>query len=115
MVLIFFLRMVLTPFKVISYPPNLVGASKGIHNMYVCMCNPFTDKDVKNALENPDICNTPAQIYKACAGGNGPNCGTCIHMVKDLIVDHQSTSALQKLIDDLPEVIVAEDEFVPAE
>ena len=76
--------------------------------MYVCMCNPFTDKDVKNALENPEVRNTPAQVYKACSGGNGPNCGTCIHFVKDMIVDHHSALGVQKIIDDLPEHTCAE-------
>lgn len=76
--------------------------------MYVCMCNPFTDKDVKSALENPDVRNTPAQIYKCCSGGESPNCGTCINAIKCMIVDHQATSALQKLIEDLPELTEAE-------
>lgn len=72
------------------------------HNMYVCMCNPFTDKDVKTALSNPDIRNTPAQIYKCCSGGQSPNCGSCICMVKDMIVDHHSALGVQKIIEDLP-------------
>jgi bacterioferritin-associated ferredoxin len=69
--------------------------------MYVCLCNPFTDKDVKTALENPEVRNTPAQVYKACAG-KGPNCGSCLCMVKDMIVDHQSALGVQKIIEDMP-------------
>ncbi len=72
--------------------------------MYVCMCNPFTDKDVKCALDNPEVRNTPAQIYKACSG-TGPNCGSCMCMIKDMIVDHQSANGVRKIKEDLPEVI----------
>ncbi|MFA5591767.1 MAG: (2Fe-2S)-binding protein [Micavibrio sp.] len=70
--------------------------------MYVCLCNPFTDRDVKSALENPAVPNTPAQIYKSCSGGAGPQCGSCLCMVKDMIVEHQSASGVQKLIGDIP-------------
>jgi len=70
--------------------------------MYVCLCNPFTDKDVKAALAHPDIRNTPAQIYKSCSGGVQPCCGSCVCVIKDMIVDHQSASGVQKIIDDLP-------------
>ena len=76
--------------------------------MYVCLCNPFSDRDVKTALENPDIRNTPAQIYKSCSGGKSPNCGSCMCMVKDMIVDHHSTLGVQKIIEDLPEIAAPE-------
>lgn len=76
--------------------------------MYVCLCNPFTDKDVKSALDNPDVRNTPAQIYKTCSGGNGPNCGSCMCVVKDMIVEHQSAIGVQKIIGDMPEFVEAE-------
>lgn len=75
--------------------------------MYVCLCNPFSDKDVKKALENPDIRNTPAQIYKACSG-TGPNCGSCMRTVKSMIVDHQSALGVQRLKEDLPELTEVE-------
>lgn len=71
--------------------------------MYVCLCNPFSDKDVTNALRNPDIRNTPAQIYKACSGGVKPCCGSCVYAIKDMIVDHHATLGVQRLKDDLPE------------
>ena len=79
--------------------------------MYVCMCNPFTDKDVKKALENCDIRNTPAHIYKACSGGNTPQCGTCIHTIKDLIVDYHSSLGVLKLIEDMPELADLQSEY----
>jgi len=75
--------------------------------MYVCLCNPFSDKDVKRALENPEIRNTPAQIYKACSG-TGPNCGSCMCTVKSMIVEHQSALGVQRLKEELPELTEAE-------
>lgn len=75
--------------------------------MYVCLCNPFSDKDVKKALACPDTRNTPAQIYKACAG-TGPNCGSCMCTIKDMIVDHQSAIGVRKLKEELPELTEAE-------
>ncbi len=81
--------------------------------MYVCLCNPFTDKDVKAALEDPCVRNTPAQIYKKCSGGTGPNCGSCLCQVKDMIVEHQSALGVQKIKEDLPGL--AETEFQSAE
>ncbi|PZQ47887.1 MAG: hypothetical protein DI551_02680 [Micavibrio aeruginosavorus] len=80
--------------------------------MYVCLCNPFTDKDVQKALEAPEIRNTPAQIYKACAG-TGPNCGSCLCTVKSMIVDHQSALGVQKIIEELP--VLSESETIAAE
>lgn len=85
--------------------------------MYICMCNPFTDKDVTKALENPDVKNTTAHIYKECSGGNGPSCGTCINAIKGMIVDHQSAIGVERLKQDLPEYAAeefTEDEFIEA-
>lgn len=81
--------------------------------MYVCLCNPFTDKDVKSALENPEVRNTPAQIYKTCSGGKGPNCGSCMCFVKDMIVDHHAALGVQRLKEDLPDY--TDSEIVSAE
>lgn len=57
--------------------------------MYVCLCNPFTDKDVKSALESPAIRKTPGQVYKACSGGQKPCCGTCLCLVRDIVNAHK--------------------------
>lgn len=86
--------------------------------MYVCICNPFTDKDVKNALENPDVRNTPAQVYKCCSGGERPNCGNCLCEIKDMIVEYQSTIGVERLKENLPDYAAeefTEDEFALAE
>ena len=103
-ILIYHLRIVLIRFIVPIFRQITGRPYEGDHNMYVCICNPFTDKDVKSALEDPCVKNTPAQIYKTCSGGNGPHCGSCMNMVKNLIVDHQSAIGVQRLIEDLPEI-----------
>lgn len=55
--------------------------------MYICMCNPFTDKDVKNALQNDGVKKTAAGVYKACSGGEQPCCGTCMCMIKSMVAE----------------------------
>ncbi len=55
--------------------------------MYVCLCNPFTDKDVQNALSDASVKKSPAQIYKACSGGEQPCCGTCLCMIREMVGD----------------------------
>lgn len=55
--------------------------------MYVCLCNPFTDKDVQNALSDSSVKKSPANIYKACSGGQQPCCGTCLCMIRDMVGD----------------------------
>lgn len=58
--------------------------------MYICMCNPFTDKDLDGALKNEAICNKASALYKACSGGENPNCGNCICEIKGRIDAHNS-------------------------
>lgn len=80
--------------------------------MYICMCNPFTDKDVKRALENPSTPNKTSTIYKEASDGQTPCCGTCICAIQDMIVDHQSAKGVQDIKDNIepaktPELIDA--------
>lgn len=61
--------------------------------MYICLCNPFTDKDVKTALEDTSTGRkTPGKVYKACSGGQKPCCGTCICMLKDMVANHNAAA-----------------------
>lgn len=71
--------------------------------MWVCHCNAFTDKDVKTALDDPEVRNTVPCVYKACSGGKNPNCGSCLRTVKDMVVNHQSALGVRKIIEDMPE------------
>jgi bacterioferritin-associated ferredoxin len=58
--------------------------------MYVCLCNPFTDKDVANVLRDASVRKTTAHVYKACAGGEKPCCGSCLCVIKDMVAHHQN-------------------------
>lgn len=53
--------------------------------MYVCMCNPFTDKDLNRVLNDSSIPKTPAQVYKAASNGETPQCGTCLCMIREMV------------------------------
>jgi bacterioferritin-associated ferredoxin len=53
--------------------------------MYICLCNPFTDKDLDGALENETVMKKTSHVYKACSGGEKPCCGTCICEINDRI------------------------------
>lgn len=57
--------------------------------MYVCLCNPFTDKDVKRVLDSGTVKKTPGAVYKACSGGVKPCCASCTCMVKDIMQAHE--------------------------
>lgn len=62
--------------------------------MYVCLCNPFTDRDVKAALEDKSLTRkTAGTIYKACSGGQKPCCGSCVCMLKEMVANHEASLA----------------------
>lgn len=56
--------------------------------MYVCLCNPFTDKDVKRVLDSGAVRKTPGAVYKACSGGVKPCCASCVCTVRDIMDAH---------------------------
>lgn len=62
--------------------------------MYICMCNPFTDKDLDGALENDAVEKKASAIYKACTGGEQPCCGTCICEIRSRINTHNQQNEL---------------------
>lgn len=47
--------------------------------MYICLCNGYTDRQVRNAAPR---CATVADVYRAL--GAPPRCGKCVPMVADL-------------------------------
>jgi len=61
--------------------------------MYVCTCNPFSDKTVKTAFDQAAAKServTLSQIYRQCSSGqeiNG-NCHACAPMLADMVRDH---------------------------
>jgi bacterioferritin-associated ferredoxin len=58
--------------------------------MYICMCNPFTDKDLDGALKDEKVAKKTSAVYKACSGGEKPCCGTCICEIRDRIEAHNN-------------------------
>lgn len=62
--------------------------------MYICICNPFTDKDLDAALENDSVPKKASQIYKACSGGVKPCCGTCVCEIRERLDAHNTKTLL---------------------
>ena len=62
--------------------------------MYICLCNPFSDRDVQDYLkENPDCPATAGKVYRACSGGQSPQCCTCLQTLKDMLSEHKTAQA----------------------
>lgn len=56
--------------------------------MMVCLCHPFSDKKVKEHLSAQSKGCTVARTYKACSGGEKPQCCTCLETVKEMVKAH---------------------------
>jgi bacterioferritin-associated ferredoxin len=56
--------------------------------MYVCICNPFRDKDVTKHLDATNKKVRVGDVYKRCSGGENPQCCRCIQTLKDMIYSH---------------------------
>ena len=50
--------------------------------MYVCLCNGYTDRQIRRTAAG---CDTVADVYRAL--GAPPRCGKCVPMVADLCRD----------------------------
>ncbi len=70
--------------------------------MYICLCNPFTDKDVQRYLGCCKGKAGVAETYKACSGGESPNCCTCMETLRGMVRDHNNAVAVKTLGDNLP-------------
>lgn len=72
--------------------------------MYICSCNPFNDKRVKECLgqagENNKI--KVSDVYRACSGGAKPQCGSCLPMLKDMVMEHNNAASVQQMKEALP-------------
>lgn len=61
--------------------------------MYVCTCNPISDRAVKacfdQAAEKGERV-TVSETYRACTGGKAPtaSCHQCVPMLADMVRDH---------------------------
>ncbi len=63
--------------------------------MYICMCNPFTDTDVRNHLDTTDESARVKDVYAACSGGADINCGTCVSELKTMVDTHNNTRTIE--------------------
>lgn len=55
--------------------------------MYVCICNAFTDSQVKTLLETKGA-RRPADVYRGM--GCKPQCGKCSVEIKEMIDEHRA-------------------------
>lgn len=55
--------------------------------MYVCVCNAFTDKQVKTLLETSGA-RRPADVYRGMQCR--PQCGKCSVQIKEMIDEHRA-------------------------
>lgn len=62
--------------------------------MYICLCNPFTDKELNTALNDDKVKKKTSSVYKACSGGEKPCCGTCICEIRERVEAHNAKTLL---------------------
>lgn len=62
--------------------------------MYICLCNPFTDKELERALNNKSVPKKASHVYTACSGGEKPCCGACVCEIRDRIATHTEQAVL---------------------
>jgi bacterioferritin-associated ferredoxin len=55
------------------------GADRRV--MYICLCNGFTDRQVRRSLEDGSV--SVAQVYRGL--GCAPKCGRCVPVVRDML------------------------------
>lgn len=55
--------------------------------MYICICNAFSDKKVKENLKDGEKARV-GEVYRSCSGGENPNCCQCLETLKDMVKAH---------------------------
>ena len=65
--------------------------------MYMCSCNPFTDGDVKEFLDEKDGKTSMCEVYTACSGGEKPQCCTCLPRLKEVVRGHNANVTVEEL------------------
>ncbi len=73
--------------------------------MYVCMCNPFTDKDVSNHLLTLGCKTTLGKTYQACSGGAKMNCGSCSCELKKMVDTHNNALTIENISDNMQKTL----------
>lgn len=80
--------------------------------MYVCICNPFTDKTVKTHLQSCSGKVKVSDTYTACSGGEKMNCGTCACELKKMVDTHNNGLTIEAINDQMTKVTEQEKETV---
>ena len=70
--------------------------------MFICMCNPFTDRDVEDFLAKRFRKTSVSEVYAGCSSGNAPNCGKCIPHLRETVKEHNSLVTVATLGHALP-------------
>ena len=74
--------------------------------MYVCMCNPFSDRDVKAHLDEQGCSRTTvSSTYRACSGGESPECCSCIDTLKTMVIDHNNRQNVAEMVETIEDDI----------
>ena len=61
--------------------------------MYICLCNPFSVKDVRKHLDEHGKIARVTDVYTSCSDGEKPNCCKCLETLKEIVTDHNDTAA----------------------
>lgn len=80
--------------------------------MYICICNPFTDKDVKKHLSSRATKTTPGKVYSACTNGEKVNCGNCTCELKSMVDHHNNALTIKELNGEMQKTALPEKETV---
>jgi bacterioferritin-associated ferredoxin len=67
--------------------------------MYICVCNPFSDRDVKKYLSGIQGKVTVGQVYRGCSGADAPSCCSCLHDLRDMVRDHNADATVRAIGD----------------
>lgn len=62
--------------------------------MYVCLCNAFSDKKVAQHLAENQGRTRVSEVYKACSGGEKPECCSCLQTLKDIVKTHNKNTTV---------------------
>lgn len=58
--------------------------------MIVCQCRVISDKDIDKAIQDDEIAKRTKDVYRACAGGQSPRCGSCIPYIQEKIEEKKT-------------------------
>lgn len=70
--------------------------------MYICSCNPFSDKKVKDYIDQAgDKKIQMSEVYRHCSGGEKPQCCSCLPELKEMVLKHNNAVTIKNMKDGL--------------